>query len=268
LSGFSNGQSSCPLALAEGCAAEQAAGPGRGRILFFNGILVFRRPRQVSFIVSYWRPELERYPGTVVLAAVIAFAGCQKPEGPVGGQAGVESKPTAAGAEPVAVKERMAGMSLVWKSSKPAPDPFEAVVGDRTEYQVHFAESTAADTADVEAAILDVVKKAFGFSEANKGERGKRIVFLWDVVYATLTVVYTDESMMHDARHVTKCYFVELDESGSAKALSREVRRMIEAALAPSRLGFVPPTIPVFYSDQDRASVGEADFMAQKLTNG
>ena len=30
-------------------------------------------------------------------------------------------------------------MPLVWKSAKPAPDPFEAVAGDLTEYQVHLA---------------------------------------------------------------------------------------------------------------------------------
>lgn len=209
-----------------------------------------------------------RFPGSIILAAAIAVAGCQKTHEPPSSGAISESKPSSVGAEPVAAKKRTPGMPLVWKASKPAPNPFEAVAGDRTEYQVHFAESKASDTADIEAAILEVVKKALSFSDANKGERGKRLVFLWDDVYATLTVVYTDDSMMNDARHVTKCYFAELDKKGNLKKLSREVRRMIEAALAPSRLGVAPPTIPVFYSDQDRASVGEADFKAQQLTIG
>jgi hypothetical protein len=159
-------------------------------------------------------------------------------------------------------------MRLVWKSSKPAPDRFEALAGAQTEYQVHFAQSAAVDPADIEAAIAEVVKKALGFSEANRGERSKRLLFLWDVVYATLTVVYTDDSMMYDARHVTKCYFAEVDKEGTAKVLSNEVRRMIDSSVAQSRHGLLSATMPVFYSDQDRASVGAAEFKAQQLTNG
>ena len=159
-------------------------------------------------------------------------------------------------------------MSLVWKLSKPAPDPLEALAGDRTEYQVNFVESAAVDPAGIQATIVDVVKKALGFSKANSGERSKRLLFLWDVVYATLTVVYTDDSMMHDARHVTKCYFAELDNEGTAEDLSTEVRQMIESSVAQSRHGLIPASMPVFYSDQDRASVGAAEFEAQQLTNG
>lgn len=157
-------------------------------------------------------------------------------------------------------------MSLIWESPNPAPDPFEAVAGDWTVHQVHSAETTAVNPSDIDAAIVEVVKKGLSFSEANKGERSKRIVFLWDVVYATLTVVYTDDTMMYDARHVTKCYFVELDKKGNAKALSRDVRRIIESTVAQYRRERLPAIIPIFYSDQDRASVGEAHFKAQQLT--
>lgn len=159
-------------------------------------------------------------------------------------------------------------MSLVWEPSKPAPNPFEALVGDRTEYQVHFAESAAVDPADIEAAIVEVVKKALGFSEANRGKRSKRLLFLWDVVYAMLTVVYTDDSMMYDARHVTKCYFAGLDKEGKAKALSSKVGRIIDTSVAHSRHGLIPATMPIFYSDQDRASVGAEEFKAHQLANG
>ena len=159
-------------------------------------------------------------------------------------------------------------MPLVWQSSAPAPDPFEAVAGDLTEYQVHLAQSAAVDLAEVEGAIVEVVKKALGFSETNAGERTKRLLFLWDVVYATLTVVYTDDAMMYEARHVTKCYFAELDKEGTAKALSSQIRQMVDSSIAQFRHGLLPATMPVFYSDEDRASVGEAEFKAYRLTSG
>lgn len=157
-------------------------------------------------------------------------------------------------------------MSLTWTLSQPAPDPFEAITGDQTECQVHFAECTTVDPAAVQTAIAAVVKKALGFYEANKGERCQRLLFLWDVVYAMLTVVYTDGSMMLDARHVTKCYFVAIDKQGTAKRLSKEVCRMIESSVAQDRHGLLPATMHIFYSDQDRASVGAATFKAQQLS--
>jgi hypothetical protein len=157
-------------------------------------------------------------------------------------------------------------MALLWETSRPAPDPFEAIAGDRTEYQVHLAKSPAVDPLDIEAAIVEVVKKALSFFDANRGERSARLLFLWDVVYADLTVVYTDDSMMYDARHVTKCYFPALDGAGTAEALSEKTRRMIGTAVAQFRHGLIPACMPAFYSCEDRASVGPEDFEVQQLT--
>ena len=74
--------------------------------------------------------------------------------------------------------------------------------------------------------------------------------------------------MMYDARHVTKCYFAELDEEGTAKALSNKVRQMLDSSIAQFRHGILPATMPVYYSDEDRASMGKAEFKAYQLTNG
>jgi hypothetical protein len=162
---------------------------------------------------------------------------------------------------------KVVNMPLVWKASKPAPDPFEAIAGDWTEeYQVHLAVSPAVDPVDIEAAIVEVVKKALSFFEANRGERSARLLFLWDVVYADLTVVYTDDSMMYDARHVTKCHFPELDKAGTAEALSDRIRRMIGSSVAQLRHGFIPARMHAFYSCEDRASVAPEDFEVQQLT--
>jgi hypothetical protein len=157
-------------------------------------------------------------------------------------------------------------MPFMWKNSEPVVNPFNAFVGDRTECQVHFAESAAVDPVDIEAAIGEVVTKALSFLEANRGERSSRLLFLWDVVYANLTVVYTDDSMMHDARHVTKCSFPELDKAGTAEALSDRIRGMIASTVAQLRHGLIPASMPVFYSCDDRASVNPEDFRAQQLT--
>jgi hypothetical protein len=74
--------------------------------------------------------------------------------------------------------------------------------------------------------------------------------------------------MMYDSRHVTKCYFAEFDKEGTAEELSNDLRRMIESCVGRSSRGLIPAAMPVYYSDQDRASFGADEFEAQPLTNG
>src|SRR4051794_20019073 len=53
--------------------------------------------------------QMARYLGTVLLAVVVAVAGCQKPDDS-GAAAGWELKPPAADAQPVAASEKMPGI--------------------------------------------------------------------------------------------------------------------------------------------------------------
>src|SRR5690606_34313396 len=106
-------------------------------------------------------------------------------------------------------------------------------------------------------------------------ERAKRLLFLWDVVYATLTVVYTDDSMMYDAHHVAKCYFPAFDKLEpvnqanfeAAKRLSHDIRQIIESTMTHYRHGRGFGNLPIYFSDVDRASSG-VGFSAQQLPIG
>lgn len=158
-------------------------------------------------------------------------------------------------------------VTLDWQTSEPRPNSFEAVAGDLTQYRVHYAESHARELPAVGRAVSGVVAKALGFASAYSGDRGKRLVFLWDVVYATLTVVYTDNSMMHDAHNVTKCYFAELDQARLGEQSSEPVRHFVTQELARQRGKLLPAALPAYFSDQDRASEG-ADFSAQLIDGG
>lgn len=53
---------------------------------------------------------MSRYRGAVLVAAVVAVAGCQKSDDPAGGGAGWELKPLAADAKPVEASEKMPGI--------------------------------------------------------------------------------------------------------------------------------------------------------------
>jgi hypothetical protein len=155
-------------------------------------------------------------------------------------------------------------LTLHWETSTPALDPFEASVGDLTTYQVHFAESVALKPSELAIALTEIVAKTLEFATANAGDRCARLIFLWDVVYAMLTVVYTDESMAHDAHHVVKCHFIKLDEEGVDDEVTDRVRAVLDSEVKRQRTGRLPPTMPVYFSDEDRASVG-SDFTARQI---
>jgi hypothetical protein len=161
--------------------------------------------------------------------------------------------------------ERVFNVTLDWRTSDPKANPFEATVGDLTTYRVHFAESNASQVSEIERAVADVVAKSLTFTQANSGGRAKRLLFLWDVVYATLTVVYTDDSMMYDAHHVTKCYFAEVDKAEIGEEPSGSIRGVLDREVSRQRGQSLPPTIAAYFSDEDRASVGAADFTAHQL---
>lgn len=153
-------------------------------------------------------------------------------------------------------------MALIWQVSKPKSDPFAAIVGDRQLYQVHFAVSEAIHSADVENAIGEILGKALEFINDVQADRRTRLLILWDSVYAILTAVYTDFSMMQDAHLVTKCQFVAIDGTDVAKSLESELPRMIHAQISRLESNLSCCDLPIFYSAQDRASVGETGFSA------
>jgi hypothetical protein len=162
------------------------------------------------------------------------------------------------------LEDRGENLTLRWETSDPAPDPFEASVGDLTNYQVHFAESRALKPQALATALNQFVTKTLEFADPNAGTRCERLVFLWDAVYAMLTAVYTDESMAHDAPHVTKCHFTQLDEDGVDDEVTDYVRAVVASEVKRQRAGRLRPAMPVYFSDEDRASVG-TEFKAQRI---
>ena len=169
-------------------------------------------------------------------------------------------------------------LSLEWRTSEPRPNPFEAIAGDLTEYRVHFATSAASAHSDLKRHLIEVVHKAISFAKENVGDNVSRMLFLWDGVYAILTVVCTDEKMERDAHHVISCQFSAIDEqlskflppgpawSAALNEFSSRVRRFLEGLAAAGHLDEIPASIGVYYSDQDRASLGSSDILVHRLT--
>lgn len=101
-------------------------------------------------------------------------------------------------------------MNLDWKENK-AANPFETLLGEDTEYTVHFADCEEVLDEKVQSAINAGIEKSVGLLELNLRDDSMYLLFEWDVVYSTLTIVVTDESKEKDSGHVIKCSFPELD---------------------------------------------------------
>jgi hypothetical protein len=165
---------------------------------------------------------------------------------------------------------------LTWKTGGPRPSPLAPITLDFTEFRVHFATSIAETNADFKNHLAQVVQKAASFASANITDGISRLLFHWDVVYALLTVVYTDESMTKDAHHVVKCDFTTIDERFTIKPgdwtslavaydFSRQIRAMLGELVSANPLDGLPASIGIYYSDCDRGSSEPDDFVVHRL---
>ena len=100
---------------------------------------------------------------------------------------------------------------LVWKNSEPRVNPFDAVAGESYEHEVHHAISSSVSDRDVTNDLVEIIHKALMYMHDASTERSAKMLILWDMVYFTLTIVSTDETMLLDERHVTKCTFAGLE---------------------------------------------------------
>lgn len=166
-------------------------------------------------------------------------------------------------------------MALSWEEPEPSPDPFAAAVGDDFAYQVYYARSQAISAREIETDLAEVVIKALPFARAATGDRAVNMLLLWDAVYCTLTIVCSDKEMMEDSSKVVKCgfdsleakvYEIPLDEQDGGKAFDVElakisgmIREMLKRILSEIEVSDLPRDKPIYFSDEDRPSVG-ADF--------
>jgi len=166
---------------------------------------------------------------------------------------------------------------LEWRSSTPLPDPFEAAVGDFTLYQVHFTKSLASKDSDLRSELAQVMEKAASFANENRRDTKLRLLFLWDGVYAAMTVIYTDEHNECDGRNVTKCQFTEIDKELNAiscnepqwhelqRRFTQRVRVIVEEHALNGVLDNLPREIDAYFSDQDRSSYGARNIVIHLL---
>jgi hypothetical protein len=95
-------------------------------------------------------------------------------------------------------------MDLTWKKLEPQASPFGIVAGNTTEYVVYTLSVASGDDADVQAAVCESVAQMCRLAEASVTARTELVLFEWDAVASTLTVVFTDRERSFDAREVLK----------------------------------------------------------------
>jgi len=169
-------------------------------------------------------------------------------------------------------------MTLEWKSSDSKPSPFDAAVGNRFEYVVHHAQSNAKTDTEIAVDLEEAIFKAVLFAEQATGPRAKNFLLLWDVVYGSLTIVTTDETLFLDAKNVVRCdflsietkiYAIDIDDTEAferfASETSTKVQAMLTKILMENDIKRYLGSMPVLFSDEDRASVSVDYFKATPI---
>ena len=86
-------------------------------------------------------------------------------------------------------------MNLTWTEHEP-----------QDEYLVYSLSVASTAEEDIRAAIEEAVAQMCRLADANVTQRTQIVLFEWDAVYSTLTVVYTDRERSFDAREVLKVF--------------------------------------------------------------
>ena len=117
-----------------------------------------------------------------------------------------------------------------WEKHEPAPSPFGLVAGNPTEYVVHTLKVEGDDDETVRTAVTEAVAQMCRVAGDNL-EGTDFVLFEWDVLYGTLTVVFTTRGRTRDARDVLKVLAEGWDSRRLAHLPEEEVER-IDAARA------------------------------------
>ena len=97
-------------------------------------------------------------------------------------------------------------MGFEWTKHEPAASPFAIVAGNPMEYVVYTLSVPSVDETEIQAAMVESVAQMCRLAEANVTARTEIVLFEWDAVSSTLTVVYTDRERSFDAREVLKVF--------------------------------------------------------------
>src|SRR4051812_33353031 len=120
---------------------------------------------------------------------------------------------------------------VTWKHPDPAPNPFEAIVGELKQYAVHLCEARAHEN-DEEDILAGVLQPALEAAIQVKREDARCCLCDFDAVYSLLTVVVTDRHREKDEREVFKLIYHDWDEQIQKRNLSdteyEEQCRMLE----------------------------------------
>jgi len=164
-------------------------------------------------------------------------------------------------------------MTITWQAEKSAPDPFATAVGDTIEYHVAYGNSDAVSESDIKTDLAEVIENALPFARSATGQRAANMMFLWDAVYCCLTIVCSDETMMEDSPHVTKCsidsleakvYEIPMEDDAFLEreliVISETIRGMLKEILENFDANDLPSDMPIMFSCEERSSVPEEVF--------
>jgi hypothetical protein len=116
---------------------------------------------------------------------------------------------------------------LKWTHANPAPNPFEALAGDSTEYEVHLCEASASNDED-QTILSEFLRPALLAALSVTREDAKSILFIFDPVYSLLTVVATDTDRRQDERIVYKLSLSDWDEQTKREVIGEKDSDMDE----------------------------------------
>ncbi len=167
-------------------------------------------------------------------------------------------------------------VKLNWKGAVHSVDPRDAFSATEGKPIVTEASCSALSDVEMDDAIGQLVERTALLARRLVSQTD-RVLFLWDPVYAELSIVFTDVTMYADGPLVTKCKFPLIDEAHSSLSrtdeekwdletarLSQRIRELVAAWVSRARF---PSDMDVYFSDQNRSSFSPDEFQAARVSS-
>lgn len=101
---------------------------------------------------------------------------------------------------------------MEWKENLPAANPFDASVGFEKEYIVHSS-TCDCDDSDADKAAIEAGQYSLKYISENLTDESKYLLFSWDDINSSLSIVITHDDLVEYSTHVVKVNFERMQAS-------------------------------------------------------
>lgn len=170
-------------------------------------------------------------------------------------------------------------MSYKWTISKQKVNPFNSLTGDNHSYEVHLLKVRCLSELEIKHVLEAATQKALSLAHIPLQEQAQKMLFIWDQVYCSLTISFTDDELVRDYSPIVKCVFEGLDAKmwelhkqihvnleKETEMLCKSIKAFLIEIVSNIDAEVIPSCIPIMFSTSERSAVSTNELDVYDIT--